>query len=121
MTEFPLILEEEGWHLKQLCADCVWSAVFGARRHRALVLENERLLIKMFSYLPNPSPLTANATWEPLHLTASQRPKEELTMLQVQRIFINLGCPGWNTGGQASKSVFPVNAAWDRLFRGGGM
>lgn len=39
-------------------------------------------------------------------------------MLPVQRVFINLPCSRWNTG-LASKSFFPVNAAWDRLHGAG--
>lgn len=53
-------------------------------------------------------------------LLPRERPKEEVIILKVQGVFISLVGPVWDTGGPASKSIFPVNPAWDRLSEGGG-
>lgn len=82
MIAYPSELEEKGRHLKQFMSTVCGELSFDARGYRALVLVSESLLIMMSSYRQNElgriHSLIAVAAWEPLHFTASQRPKEEL-------------------------------------------
>ena len=50
---------------------------------------------------------------------AKGRVEEEAMMVRVLGVFISLVCHHWDTEVLASKSVFVVNAAWDRLLGGG--